>query len=50
MVPTKVVNVPSLEVFKARMDGTLSQWKESLPIAGGTGTRQRFRSLLSKQF
>ena len=33
-----VVDAPSLEVFKARLDGALSSlawWKVSLPMAGG---------------
>ena len=37
-LPREVVAVPSLEVFKARLDGALSnlvQWKVSLPMAGG---------------
>ena len=35
--PRAVVDVPSLEVFKARLDGALSNlfsWKVSLPMAG----------------
>lgn len=35
---TEIVDVLSLEVFKARLDGALSnqvQWKVSLPIEGG---------------
>ena len=34
----KVVDAPTLEALKARLDGALSnlvQWKEFLPIAGG---------------
>jgi len=37
-LPREIVNAPSLEVFKARMDGTLSNlvwWKMSLLMAGG---------------
>ena len=37
-LPSEVVNAPSLEAFKARLDGTLSnlvQREVSLPIAGG---------------
>ena len=37
-LPSKVVNAPSLEVFKARLDGALSNLvyrEESLPIIGG---------------
>ncbi|KAJ7395660.1 hypothetical protein BTVI_153022 [Pitangus sulphuratus] len=36
--PGQIVDVPSLEVFKARLDGTLSnlvQWKVSLPMTRG---------------
>ena len=36
--PREVVNAPSLAVFKARLDGALSNlvwWKVSLPMAGG---------------
>jgi len=36
-LPREVVAAPSLEVFKARLDGALSnvvQWKVSLPMAG----------------
>jgi len=36
----EVVDAPSLEVFKAMLDGALSnlvQWKVSLPKAGGLG-------------
>jgi len=41
-LPREVVNAPSLELFKAGLDGALSnlvQWKVSLPTAGGFGTR-----------
>jgi len=41
-LPREVVGAPSLEVFKARLDGALSNlvyWKVSLPTAGGVGTR-----------
>ena len=37
-MPSKVVNAPSLEAFKARLDGALSNliYREMfLPIAGG---------------
>jgi len=37
-LPREVVDVPSLEVFRARLDGPLSnlvQWKVSLPMTGG---------------
>ena len=37
-LPSKTVNAPSLEVFKARLDGALSNLvyrEESLPIIGG---------------
>jgi len=40
--PREVVDASSLEVFKARSDGTLSNlvwWKVSLPMAGGVRTR-----------
>jgi len=36
-LPSEAVDGPSLEVFKARLDETLSnlvQWKVSLPMAG----------------
>jgi len=36
-LPREVVDAPSLQVFKARLDGALSNvvlWKESLPMAG----------------
>jgi len=36
--PRETVAAPSLAVFKARLDGTLSTlvwWKVSLPMAGG---------------
>ena len=36
--PREAVAAPSLAVFKARLDGALSnlaQWKVSLPMAGG---------------
>jgi len=39
-LPRAVVGAPSLEVFKAKLDGTLSNlvwWKVSLPMAGGLG-------------
>ena len=41
-VAREVVDAPSLEAFKARLDGALSNlvWSEmSLPIAEGIGTR-----------
>ena len=37
-LPREVVDAPSLQVFKARLDGTLSNliyWEVSLPMAGG---------------
>ena len=37
-LPREVVDAPFLEVFKARLDGALSNlflWKVSLPMAGG---------------
>ena len=37
-LPREVVDAPSLETFKARLDGALSNlvwWKVSLPMAGG---------------
>jgi len=37
-LPREVVDAPSLEVFKARLDEALSslvKWKVSLPMAGG---------------
>ena len=37
-MPKGAVAAPSLGVFKARLDGALSnlvQWKVSLPMAGG---------------
>ena len=37
-LPREVVDAPSLEVFKARLDEALSnliEWKVSLPMAGG---------------
>ncbi|KAK4812297.1 hypothetical protein QYF61_014083 [Mycteria americana] len=37
-LPTEAVDAPSLEAFKVRLDGALSnliQWKMSLPTAGG---------------
>ena len=37
-LPSKVVDGPSLEAFKARLGGALSnlvRWEVSLPIAGG---------------
>ena len=39
-LPREVVAAPSLAVFKARLDGALSNlvwWKVSLPMAGGLG-------------
>jgi len=42
-LPREVVDAPSLEVFKASLDGSLSNlvyWKVSLPIAGGLGPFQ----------
>jgi len=36
-LPREAVDAPSLEVFKARLDGTLSNtilWQVSLPMAG----------------
>jgi len=37
-LPREAVAAPSLKVFKARLDGALSNlvwWKVSLPMAGG---------------
>jgi len=37
-LPREVVAAPSLEMFRMRLDGALSnlvQWKRSLPKAGG---------------
>jgi len=37
-LPREAVSAPSLAVFKARLDGALSnlvRWKVSLPMAGG---------------
>jgi len=37
-LPIEAVDAPSLEVFKARLDGALSnliQWEVSLPLARG---------------
>ena len=37
-LPREVVDAPSLEVFKVRLDEALSnliEWKVSLPMAGG---------------
>jgi len=37
-LPKEVVDAPSLQVFKARLDGALSNpvwWKLPLPTAGG---------------
>ena len=36
-LPSEVVEAPSLEVFKARLDEGLSnlKWEVSLPMAGG---------------
>ena len=39
-LPREVVDAPSLEEFKVRLDGALSnliQWKVSLPMVGGVG-------------
>jgi len=39
MFPRAVVAASSLELFKARLDGALSnlvEWKMSLPMAGGS--------------
>ena len=41
-LPREAVAAPSLEVFKARLNGTLSNlvwWKVSLPTVRGVGTR-----------
>jgi len=40
-LPREAVAAPSLEVFKARLDGALNSlgwWKMSLPMAGGLET------------
>ena len=34
-LPREAVDAPSLELFKARLDGALVWWKVSLPIEGG---------------
>jgi len=37
-LPSEVVDVPSMEAFKARLDGAVSSlvwWEASLPIAEG---------------
>jgi len=36
-LPEETMNAPSLEVFKARLDGVLSSliWVATLPVAGG---------------
>jgi len=47
-LPREAVDVLSLEEFKARLDGALSNlvwWKVSLPMAGGVGTRWPIRFL-----
>jgi len=47
-LPREAVAAPSLAVFKARLDGALSNlvgWKMSLLMAGGVGTRWSIRSL-----
>jgi len=41
-LPREAVAAPSLAVFKARLDGALSNmvwWKMSLPMAGGLGPK-----------
>ena len=41
-LPKEVVDAPSLEAFKARLDvalGNLVRWLATLHIAGGVGTR-----------
>jgi len=46
--PQEVVDDSSLEVFKARLDGALSNlvyWKVSLPMAGELGLDDAFRYL-----
>lgn len=46
-LPSKVVDVPSQLVFKARLDKPLSnliQWEVSLPLAWGLGTSRSLRS------
>jgi len=45
-LPREAVAAPSLAVFKARLDGALSNlvwWKVSLPMAGWTGNRMIFK-------
>ena len=47
-LPREVVDAPSLAVFKASLDGALSnlvQWRMSLLMAGGVGTRCSLRFL-----
>ena len=46
-LPREAADAPSLEVFKARLDGALGGlvwWEVSLPMAG-VGTRGSLRSL-----
>jgi len=40
-LPTEVVDSPSMEAFKARLNGTLSNlvWWEVFAYSGGIGTR-----------
>ena len=41
-LPSELVDAPSLEAFKARLDGALSSlvlWEVSIPISRGLGTR-----------
>ena len=41
-LPKEVVDAPSLEAFKARLDvalGSLVWWLATLPVAGGIETR-----------
>ena len=48
-LPRKVVDAPSLEVFKARLDGALGNpgLVEGVPAhGGGVGTRWALRSVL----
>jgi len=47
-LPREAVDASSLEVFRAGLDGALSNllsWKVSLPMVGGLGTVYSIRSL-----
>jgi len=52
-LPREVVDDPSLEVFKARLDGALSSlvwWKVSLPMAAGLELGDPYCPLQPKPF